>query len=284
MRRLTAIFLILVFAFNISISSIQSDFSDEEQNRLDREYDTAHEVYRATLEDYNKKHNDYVKARAQFFQFDTLTARNNAKEATRNMLQARDQVIIDYLEAVRKKILSIDGIEDFRRDGMLSTINDEQSWHRSHKDRLNSAGTLESLVEDSEEAFERWGTLEPTLYVLLSEIPYGRVNKFQERLDSIFTSTREKVLSIREEERPEYQLDVDKLERIDRMVFETEGRYNRSKDGLFEIRTEIDELSQQRNVNAKRHSNIVLDLAESTQDLKEASLFMKEVIREIITE
>lgn len=283
MKRVVVGIFVLVF-LSFSAVIVHAQISDEEQASLDREFDQARETYGLSLESYNRAHNDYVRARAQYFQFDTLTAQNNAKEATRKMLQERDQVIIDYLEAIRKRILATQGIEQFRVDGMIATIDDEQSWLRNHKDNLGSAGTLEDLVEDSDEAGDRWFALQPAIYTMLSEIPYGRVNTFQERLDEIFTRTREKVIEIRNEERPEYQLEVDKLERIDRMIFETEGRIQRSNDGHFDTRSEIDNLGKRKGKYDREYSDIIISLAESTQELKEASLFMKEILREISTE
>jgi len=252
------------------------------------EFDKAFNTYRNNLEKYNKARDSYLKARTQYFAFDTLTSRNNAKEATKSMLRARDEVIISYFDAVKKRVDKIPGMEDFKRNGYKTTLDGEMSWYREHKSRLDSAGALEDLADDSLEAYDRWILFRPTLYLIISDISRARVNDFYSRFDEIFVKLREKVLEIRNEEREDYKFDSDKLARIDRGIFETQSRIERSRTKFNTAVSTIELFSSEklRNKNAKldkQYDNIILYLSEAVQDMKDANLFLKEIIREIRT-
>ena len=149
-------------------------------------YDQTFEEYKLSLEEYSQLHDDYVLARSQYLRFDTLTSRNNAKEATRSMLAARDEVLIRYFESIIARTGEIDGLDQSTKDRLSSQLSDEVQWFGDHKASLVGAGSIEDLVADSNEARQRYNTLGPIIYEPLSQIPYGRVKRFQDRLNENF--------------------------------------------------------------------------------------------------
>src|SRR5690606_29081755 len=100
---------------------------------------------------------------------------------------------------------------------------------------LDGAGSLEDLVDDSVDARKRFTALGPLVYESLAQIAYGRVERFHDRLGSNFLATKEKVGEIREEEREEYKFSVEKLQDIDRGLFQTEEKIQRSLDKLNNV-------------------------------------------------
>lgn len=246
------------------------------------DFDQSYKSYTLTLERYRVAHDDYVLARSQFITFGTLTSQNNAKQATVTMLQVRDDVVIDYLTALRTRVEEISGIPDETKQGLFFRLDEELSWFRDHRGRISSAGSLDDLVKDSDEAKKRFEKIDPLLYETLSNISAGKVNKFRNRLNEIFTKIKNKVNSIKVEERPEYQFSTRKIEIIDRWVFETENRIIRSEEKQQEAEELIAGFEDGKK-GITRYNKVLEVLNESQQFLKEASLFIKEIVREIKT-
>ncbi|MFV1917361.1 MAG: hypothetical protein ACC618_02705 [Patescibacteria group bacterium] len=246
-------------------------------------YSQAFEDYSLAVEGYKRVHDDYVLARSQFLRFQTLTSQNNAKEATAKLLEKRDDVIIKYLTALKEKITDTEGVPDATREGLFFRIDEEISWFSDHMGRVSSAGSLDDLVLDSNEAKKRFEQADSLIYESLSLISVGRLNNFRDRLEATFSQLREKVNQIRDEDRSEYKFSTRKLERIDRWIFETENRITRSNEKQQEVDKLMVRFGEQRKNNSGLYNSVLVGLGESQQYLEEASLFVKEIIREIET-
>lgn len=257
----------------------------------DQTYDQIFKEYRDSLESYDDAHGDYQLARSQYLKLGTLTAKNDAKEKTLKMLVARDEVVINYLNALKEKIKTADGITESKQSALTTEIGAELVWFQNHQADLVSAGSLEDLVADSLLAAERWegtnGTMEIS-HRILAELSFGKVSDYQTRLDNSFGELLAKVEVIRAEEREEYKLNTRKIEIIDRWLFETEGRISRGslkqESSLQNFGGFIQERSGVKLDTLKVYNGIVSVLLVALQDFGEATLFMKEIVEEIKTE
>lgn len=248
------------------------------------EFDRLYQEYSLRVEEYRRAHDEYILARSQYLKFRTLTSQNTAKDKTAVFLEARDEVAISYIKALKERLKETQGIPDATRDGINTRLDDEINWFSDHKGRVSGAGSLDDSVKDSDEAKRRYQAIEPLLYEALSIISSGKISRFRERLDETFTSVSQKVTEIREEEREEFQFDTRKLEIIDRWIFDTEGRIIRSQEKHVEADLLISKFPSLKKKGASNYNEVLEVLAESQQYLKEASLFVKEIIREIKTE
>ena len=249
-------------------------------------FDQTYKDYTLSIEKYRQAHDEYVLTRSQYIKFQTLTSQNNAKQATINMLQARDDVVILYLGSLKARIEETSGIQDATKEGMFFRLEEEINWFTDHRNKIGSAGSLDDLVSDSNKARDRFAEIDPLIYEALSNISGGKVNKFRNRLNDIFNKIREKVNTIKAEDRSEYQFSTRKIEIIDRWVFETENRISRSEEkqqGADELISEFGSGRRGRERGSPRYNDVVEKLGESQQFLKEASLFIREIVREIKT-
>ncbi len=269
---------VVLFSFVLALF-----FTTPTYSQSSSEFDQAYKTYTLSGEEYRKAHDEYILARSQFIKFETLTSQNNARDATIKMLEQRDQVVVDYLLTLIARIKETEGIQETAANNITSRLNDEITWFSDHKGRLSSAGSLDDLVEDSEEASERFVGINNLIYETLSTISLGKENNYRTRLEKSFNDTRDKVNKIKEEDRAEYSFSTRKLQNIDRWVFDTENRLARSAAKQAEAEALFEDFTKNRKDHSSTYNDILKSLGESHQFLKDASLFVKEIIREIKT-
>ncbi len=252
----------------------------------DYEEETFEDIYEAYLganEEYKKAHDEYILKRAQFLRFQTLKSRKDAFDATLSMLKNRDEVVIAYLKVLKASLLKGVGLADERKNELFLEIDNEISWFSNHKENLSSAGSLEDLVRDSKFAADRWSQLNSLIYEVMSVLSQGKVSHLSVRLEKIFRASKNKFESIRNEERPEYAFDTSKIELLDRWMFEAEGKIDRSKEKQDEVEKIIRGNYQKKIVGLNLYNSVLSKLSESQLYMKEASNFLKEIIKQIRT-
>ncbi|OGM34896.1 hypothetical protein A3D01_00265 [Candidatus Woesebacteria bacterium RIFCSPHIGHO2_02_FULL_39_13] len=252
---------------------------DNVQNSLS--FDEAFQEYLSRIDEYDVAHQDYVLKRAQYLRFKTLKSREEAHSATLVMLQKRDDVIIYYIKALEKRLDEAIGVTNGRRESLNFRTNAEIDWLENHKEVLTSAGSLDDLIEDSDEAKERFSSLQPLVYEVLATISLGRIIDFQERVNDLYNQIKTKVEDIKKEERDEYKLSESKLQTIDRWLFESGNRIIRGEEKQDNAAVKIENLSAISATAFSEYYNSLSLMGETQLFYKEASSFMKEVIREI---
>jgi hypothetical protein len=261
----TLLFLLFIIPTNIHAQT-PSNYSD------------AFLQYNLKTEDYNNAHDTYITKRSAYLKFKTLQSEKEAKDATVLMLQTRDDVVIYYLTAVKAKMAETKGIPDAERTANQKIIDDEIAFFKDHKIKIPSAGTLQDLANDSKLAGDRY-TLDArnVFYKLLFSISNGKILDLRSRLGDNFTNVKNKVNAIRDETRPEYQFNADKISAIDRFVFESENKLARADEKeLVAIDTK-----NLREFTPDVYNTKLGTLSEMQQLLKEASSFLKEIVNQI---
>lgn len=274
----------LVFAFALFFvgnAFAQDENPVPEPTERPFDFERAYQDYVFTVDVYNSEHSQYLLAKAQYNQAGTLVSQTKAREETVDMLEARDDVIITYMTALRMKLLEAEGVSDITKNGLYTRIDSEVAWFTDHKARISSAGSLADSEADSEEAAERFSTLtEIVAYETLATYPFGRLSLMRDETNSILTSIKDKIFEIRSNG------DIDTTI-AERWVFEIENKITRSLDKEIEAQSIIPALTAEakNKANNKRRSNyneVIFKLDESRQFLREATEFMNEIMREIL--
>jgi len=272
------VFALLFFNTNTARSQTVSD--------LEKEYENAFVEYQIAFDDYKNAREEYLLARSQYQRFQTLTSQNNARNATRAMLGSRDEVVVRYLESLRRKLLATETSEMEKKARLISQIDEEKNWFNGHKELLASASSLEDLIEDSNEAKARYDLMPAISYEVLSLSSYSRVVRLNERLESNFAETRILVNQIRDESRSEYRFDLEKLDRIDKWIFDTEAKIQRGNEKIQLSEESLNMFGSDQNrgsIPATSYQRIMNELTRSLQDMKDASLYTREIIKEVKT-
>jgi hypothetical protein len=277
MRRfLSFVFIIGFFAVT---SHVYSQEPSEETVKVT--FDQAYAEYTASIEEYNKAHAEYVLKRAQYLRFQSLKSRQDAYDATLLMLKMRDGVVISYLNAVKARVDEGMGIPDDKKNILFLKIDGEIEWFTNHRDNLSTTGSLEDLVGDSKLAAARWSAIDPLAYEAMSLLAQGKITGFSERMDEIFSTTENKLERIRSDDREGYSLSSTKIETLNRWIFEADGRISRSKEKQKEADLLISQMPKDRRRLVSNYDLIISRLRESQSYMKEATRFIKEIIKQV---
>ena len=258
---------------------------DVEEAGTKSEYEEKLQEYAQKIEDYRSARDVYRVTRAQYIRSKTQKAKTDAKESTIKLLELRDDVTISYLKVLKAKLNETEGVSDARFEGLAFKINEEIFWYEQHRNLISSAGSLEDLVDDSDEAKDRQDITERLYYEVLSNISYAKVSNYKERLEENLGSLREKVDEIRVDERVGFSFSSRKMQVLDRWIFEAENLIIRTQDKQEETDDVINDMAQNKYKfnKAKPYNEIMGVLSEGKQFLKEASSYLVEVIKEIKT-
>lgn len=247
-------------------------------------FNQAYAEYFGFIEQYNKAHDVYVLKRAQTLKFDSLKSKQEAFDATLVMLQMRDEVVISYLKVLRIRLNDGIGIPNAKKDGLFLRIDDEIEWFTYHRDNLTTTGSLDDLVSDSQIAAGRWPRIDPLAYEVMAVLSQGKITKFSERLNKIFDGTKNKLDTIRNDEREGYSFSSTKFQILDRWVFEADGKIVRSNDKQKEAEELISQIVDIKKSAAPNYNLILSKLNESRLYMSETSGFIKEIIKQVKVE
>lgn len=278
MRKPVALFIFLAL-FGLVFSLPAKLLAQESPSDFD--FAQAYKDYVFALNNYNSEHAEYLLAKAQYKQAGTLVSQTKAREETVGMLEARDEVVIVYLTAVRMKLVEAEGVPDITKNGLFARLDAEIAWFRDHKSRIASAGTLADLEKDSQGASERFNKLSQSVaYEVLATIPFGKLSLMRDKSDSILQDINAKIFEIR--------ANGDKdTTNAERWAQEVSDKITRSLDKEIEAQAEIPKLvpnDKKANTNLRSvYNGVIFKLEESRQFLREATGKMNEIVRVIIT-
>lgn len=261
-----AIFLIVTFV--IVMLGGKSVFAQGEN------YATAYQDYISNLGLYNSAYTNYQLVRSQYLSSQTLTAKAKAQDATRSMLQARDQVVASYLTTLKYRVTTIDGINADTRQLVNSQVEGEVSWYQDHKTKLTSAASLEDLVSDSDEAKSQYDQTLTLIYQILGIVAAGKIDHLRSQLQIVVDETRQKV--------DEINANGDKnTSNIGRWLIEVDNRISRSQEKEIEAQNIISKMKSSDRDKLSTYNSAQTTFEESLQYLKDANGFIKQIVSDI---
>lgn len=240
----------------------------------DFDFARAYQDYVFTRDVYESELSEYRLARSQYLQAKTLVSQSKARDATVEMLQARDDVVTAYLTAIRMRLIETDGVSTTIANGMTDRLDAEIAWYRDHKSRVSSAGSLEDLVADSAEARDQFKQTESLVYETLSIIADGKTKALRDDLSLLVSDARRKTFEI--ESNGDFNLSL-----IQRWIVEAEQKITRSLDKSIEAQTKVQGFYESRGDRLELFNEIINLHTDSYQLLQDGNNFLKEVISEL---
>ncbi len=259
--------LIISLIFNLIAAPVHSQEFD---------FNKAYQDYLYNYEIYQKAHSDYDLARGQYMSSQTISSETKAQEATALMLKARDTATTTYLTALRMKLKDTAGIDNGTKDGLFSAIDTEIAWYNDHKSRVSSAGSLDDLTEDSNEAANQFKLTELLIYKVLVTISIGNTTDYRTRQRSIIDALRTRISEIK--------INGDKnFDSVERALTDAEDRLSRSSEKEVEAQTVLAKMKANDKDKLSKYNNIELTVGQALSYIKEANTITKDSISQIKT-
>jgi len=266
-RCLTICFLVIFFSIAILLNCYIATFAqDFDFNRSFNDY-----IYNYNL--YRSAHLEYITAKSEFQTYNTLTSQTKALEATRKLLQQRDEALKTYLTALRMKLKEETGITSYKQNLYFVKLDDEVAWISQHQSLLTSPSTIEDLLEQSEKMENRYPTTTVISYQTLGTILEGKENSLRDKVNNLVKLTEEKINEIR--------ANNEDTTIVERWLIEAKQKMTLSEQKQSQAIAVINTIEAKDSDKAEKYDQAKLLFEESNQYLKEAISFLKEIIREV---
>ena len=241
------------------------------------DFKKAHEDYSYNLSLYDVALNSFQNARARYLQFDTLASKETLQENTFKMLEARDEVVKTFLSMIRMNLRELKGLNDPEKGAYYQGIDQEFAFFEDHKSKLNSAGSLDDLIKDLDEAGDRYKeTTEIVMYKTLIGIATGKNQYLRKELQDTINELKSKLIEIRQNG------DKD-VSNIDRSLVDLENKLIRSVDKDNLAKDMVNAIKTTERDKKNKYNDALSQVQSSFLDLKEVNYFLQEIIRQIKT-
>jgi len=242
------------------------------------DYSKAYEDFSYNLSLHDQQKSVYQKARSEYLQFDTLTSKETVKEETLKLLLIRDEVVKTYLTSLRMKIRELKGLTDSEKEGYYSRIDEEYKYFEEHKNKLSSAGSLEDLVDDSDEALDRYDrSSKIVIYYSLIGIASGKNSYLRSEIEKQISEIKSKISEIRSNG------DKD-VSSIERSIIDLENKISRSKEKDGESLNMVNQIKTTENDKEDVYNEALLGTQDSFSYIKEVNNYLLEIIKQIKTD
>jgi hypothetical protein len=276
------IVILLVAFFGLALFSVFSKpVYSQEITPVSDEYRNAQSAYQKTYSDYVAARDDYILKRSQYLSYKTLKSQTDAYDATSKFIRLRDDVYLQYMNVLTIRLKEAKGIPDERKAGLQARIDQETLWYTTHRDSIPSAGTLDDLVKDSNDAKGHVQISHLLYYEILVYVADGQVTDFRDRT-KIFLDEIKKLVDVIKADQSEDAFSTEKLALIDRWIFDSESKIVRAEQKMQEGLDQIVKLTETRNEGQLREFNKNIAVyTEAAISLKEANAFLGEDMNEI---
>jgi hypothetical protein len=244
----------------------------------DFDYTKAYQDYVFNVDEYRKAEAKYQLERSEYLRHDTLSSKNEAIAATRDFLKARDRVVIAYLTAIRKKLAETDGLGGSEKEPYFAKLDSEVFWHQEHLDRLDTASTLDDLVDDSDEASDQYGITELAAFDALTAVSTAKLNALREPQGELITQVKSKIAEIR-------QVGDKDTSIVEKWILDSENEAVRNQEKVDAALILVSDIKDRDKSSQKRSrfNSSQAKMGEAHQHIKEANRFLGEIITEIKT-
>jgi hypothetical protein len=131
--------LLVVGLFFAPVIAIAAEQPISQKASISDEISEVRRTYKGQLAEYRQANDQYVIAKGQFQQLNTLASLEVAVQDFRKVLSLRDQVLLTYLKLIELELLEADGINLEEKDVSLEDTKDLQRDFLAHKDLVDNA-------------------------------------------------------------------------------------------------------------------------------------------------
>lgn len=224
-------------------------------------FEEDYQGYLKTYDAYRSFHGQYVTTRNQYLQFGTLASKNEALNAVKNFLSARDDVLISHISLLR--VRNVDSFYNGQMDEQFKFIQD-------HKVKVPALGSLDDAVAAADEIEERHIRMQNLSRKIVATVIVSKLETLKLRLLLLETEAGTLIGTLRNNGK-----DVATLER---WLIDARSKRLIAEDKINQIRAKISEFeaSDVPEVN-ELYNNLQSQLYEVNQYIREGISFMNEL-------
>ncbi|MDP3888569.1 MAG: hypothetical protein Q8Q24_00850 [bacterium] len=264
-------YLLSIFSFSIfSFFSFLVVFPVQAQNF---DFSKALQDYSYNYNLYRSNYIEYVAATGEYQRYQTLTSQTKALDLTKVMLKSRDEALRTYLTALRLRLAETPKVTSYQQNLSFTKLDAEIAWLSSHKDSLNSPGTLPDLIKVSDQLQQKYPGIELLSYQVLGTILTGRENDLRDQVKGSTTDVEKMI-----EEKRNQGVNVDKL---DRWLLEARNKISLSEAKQADAERTIQNIKVTAKNKSKVFNQAQFTYEESNQYLKESVTFLTEILNEL---
>ena len=235
------------------------------------------EDYQFQLEKYRQNYVSFSTARNKFLKYKTLESRNEAEEATQEILLLRTRALKTYFSFLDARLRITPGIDKAEKEKFANLLQVKISWLANHETVLNSLSnpTLEKLFSLSDEVEGKAFEMKRLVREVEGLIYLGKVKELGEECRDFDKRLKEQEKADRPTFTQWFSQVEGKFEGLSEAMQKAEEEWR-----LFDDRKKIDD---ERDLNRAflRFKN---HLIKSQGFLKEIIAFQKEINRKLETE
>jgi hypothetical protein len=240
---------------------------------VNSDYNQSYEDYLHNYNQYREAHGRYVTAKNQYLAYQTLSAKNKALIATREMLDKRSESLKTFIAALRIKLGEETNVVGSKTNDLYRKLDEEANWLQNHQEALSSAATLEDLLNLSEEFEAKYPQTEIIIYQSLAEVLKGKEIKLYEQARKLLEETSTIIEEVKKE-------DTEKAILLERWLTEANKKEKESYDKITTADDYLVEVEPGKKLT-KAFSQTQFSLKESNQFLKEVAFYLDEIIQKI---
>lgn len=134
---IASLLVVILFFVPFVVSAADSPIS--QKSSIADEIAEVRRTYKGQLAEYRQANDQYVIAKGQFEQLNTLASLEVAVQDFRTVLSLRDQVLLTYLKLIELELLEADGINLEEKDIAVAQTVSLQKDFLAHKDLVDDA-------------------------------------------------------------------------------------------------------------------------------------------------
>ena len=172
------IFLGLVVLFFLSPARVLADYS------------RAYADYQYQFSLYSQGYDKFQIAKSTFGTYKTLTTKNEAMEAMRQVLSRRNLVIISFLQLILEKLMATEGVPTFEIATYDKIFASQSQFLLDMSKKIENASTIDDLNELSEGIEERYKEIDREAKEAIGKILLAKISRKASKADDLFSRTQ----------------------------------------------------------------------------------------------
>lgn len=229
------------------------------------DFDRSYQDYLYQTNQYRQSLTSFLTAKNRYLTYKTLVTQNEALDATKSFLTARDQLLLVYLQMLLQKN---------PEDVYQKLLNQELTFYQNHKESISALASLNDTVTSSSKIKDHYPQTEVLARQISLSLITAKLQNLLDRQKTLISDFEQLTKTLRGQDS-----DTSVLER---WFLSIKNKELLTEQKISEIKNLTDKLEpKESNRLTEDYGKIQVLIFETNQYLKEANAFIKELKEEM---